>query len=140
MSPTTLSQTTTKFRTHVPVGHQDDFWGVPESIQGQLSSVCVFNEAIHEQHGYILNSVGGYCLLSAIFGAIWCDLVWYVMVWHGMVWCGVVCYGVVWYGMVWCGVVWCGIVWYGMVWCGVVCYGVVWYGMVWCGVVWYGVA
>ena len=58
VNPTTASQTVTKFPTHVPAGHQDDFWGVPESIQGQLGSVCVFNEAIHQQHGYVLNSVG----------------------------------------------------------------------------------
>ncbi len=61
VNPTTASQTATKFQTHVPAGHQDDFWGIPESIQGQLGSVCVFNEAIHEQHGYILNSAGRFC-------------------------------------------------------------------------------
>ena len=62
VNPTTTSQSVTKFRTHVPTGHQDDYWGIPESIQGQLASVCVFNEAIHEQHVYVLNSVGPSCV------------------------------------------------------------------------------
>ena len=53
-----LSEPVTKFRTHVPAGHQDDFWGVPESIQGQLGSVCVLNEAINEQLGYVLYAAG----------------------------------------------------------------------------------
>ena len=52
----------------MPVGHQDDFWGVSESIQGQLGSVCVFNDGIHEQHGYMLNSVGR-------FVVVWCNCI-----------------------------------------------------------------
>ena len=42
---------------------------------------------------------------------VWCDVMWY-----SMVWCGIV--GVVWYSMVW----------YSMVWCGIVC---IWYSVVW---------
>ena len=140
----TTSQTMTKFRTHVPAGHQDDFWGVPESIQGQLSSVCVFNDAIHEQHGHILNSVGRCGIqYTTYYGMVYTILhtvVWYGVVWCGVLWCAVVCCGVVWYGMVWC-MVWC-MVWYGVwygVWCGMVWYGMV-YGVVWYGMVWYGIA
>lgn len=61
LHPINTTPTVTKFPTHVPAGHQDDFWGVPESIQGQLGSVCVFHDPIHEQHGFVLNFVGELC-------------------------------------------------------------------------------
>lgn len=54
------SSTFSKFRTHVPIGHQDDFWGTPVSMQGQLGPVCVFNDALNERQGLVLNNVGQY--------------------------------------------------------------------------------
>ena len=46
---------------------------------------------------------------------VWCDVVWYGMMWCRAVRCGVVRWSGV---VVWCCLVWCGMVRYGAVWCG----------------------
>ena len=41
---------------------------------------------------------------------VWCDIVWYCMIWYDIASCCIVSYGIVWYRTVWYRIVSCGIV------------------------------
>ena len=59
--------------TTIPVGTQDDVWGSPISIHGQIGSVCVFHDTLNPGQVKAMYTAGNHVTCHVTCGGLLCQ-------------------------------------------------------------------